>query len=328
MKILITGAAGYIGSVVSERLVAEGHTVYGIDNYENSKPGGAYPGVIFEEGTILDREYLTNFLEMHPVEAVFHFAAEALIPISMQDPGRAFHKNISGSINLVEAMRQTGVKKIIFSSTAAVYGNPRNIPILEDDPLDPVNPYGESKLAFERMLPWYAVAHQIQHVSFRYFNACGATESRGEDRKYENHLIPIALDAALGRRASLSVFGNDYPTPDGTCVRDYIHVSDIAEAHILGLKKLDEVSGKVFSLGNGKGYSILEVIQSVKRVTGVDFEVANAPRRPGDPPTLIASYELARQQLNWNPQIPGLDDMVNSAYQWRKAHPYGYSASS
>ena len=325
MKILVTGAAGYIGSVVSERLLSEGHTVYGIDNFENSKPGGPYPGITFQEGSILDRDWLIDYMKANPVDAVFHFAAEALIAVSMENPGRAFNKNVTGSINLVEAMRQSGVQNIIFSSTAAVYGTPRNIPILEDDPLEPVNAYGESKLAFERMLRWYADAHDLRHVSFRYFNACGATESRGEDRVFENHLIPIALDAALGRRESLAVFGSDYPTHDGTCVRDYIHVSDIAEAHILGLKHMEKANGKALSLGNGKGYSILEVIDSVKRVTGNDFKVVMADRRPGDPPTLIASYDRVRELLGWNPQIAGLDEMVESAYKWRLAHPNGYA---
>ena len=325
MKILVTGAAGYIGSVVSERLVSEGHKVLGVDNFDNSKSGGPYPGIEFTEGSILDREWLIDYMRSNPVDAVFHFAAEALIAISMENPGRAFHKNVTGSINLVEAMRLSGVQNIIFSSTPAVYGTPRNIPILEDDPLEPVNAYGESKLVFERLLKWYADAHGLRHVSFRYFNACGATESRGEDRIFENHLIPIALDAALGRRESLSVFGSDYETPDGTCVRDYIHVSDIAEAHILGLKLMDSANGKAFSLGNGKGYSILEVINSVKRVTSRDFKVVMADRRPGDPPTLIASYNRASSMLGWNPKISSLDDMVESAYKWRLAHPNGYA---
>ena len=325
MKILITGAAGYIGSVVSERLSNEGHTVFGIDNYENSKPGGPFPGIRFTECSILDRDGLIDYMKSNPVDAVFHFAAEALIAVSMENPGRAFHKNISGSINLVEGMLQSGVHDIIFSSTAAVYGTPRNIPILEDDPLEPVNAYGESKLAFERLLRWYADANGLRHVSFRYFNACGATESRGEDRVFENHLIPIALDAALGRRESLSVFGSDYPTHDGTCVRDYIHVSDIAEAHILGLRLMDKANGKAISLGNGKGYSIMEVVDSVKRVTGNDFRVVMTDRRTGDPPTLVASYDRAREVLGWTPQISGLDDMVGSAFKWRLAHPNGYA---
>ncbi len=324
MNILVTGAAGYIGSVVSERLISEGHTVYGIDNYDNSKPGGAYPGVNFTEGSILEREWLIDYVAENPVDAVFHFAAEALIPISMADPGRAFHKNITGSINLAEAMIKNNVKNLIFSSTAACYGTPRNIPIKEDDPLDPINPYGESKLAFERMLPWYASAHGLRHVSLRYFNACGATESRGEDRVYENHIIPIALEAIMGKRDHFSVFGTKYPTPDGTCVRDYVHVSDIAEAHILALKEMDIANGKAYSLGSGKGYSVLELIESVRRVTGKDLKVVMGDIRPGDPATLIASYEKIHTDLGWEPKIPELDDMVESAYKWRVAHPNGY----
>ncbi len=328
MRILVTGAAGYIGAVVSERLLAEGHSVLGIDNFDNSKPGGPCPGVEFTEGSVLDREWLIQYMRANPVEAVFHFAAEALIAVSMENPGRAFQKNVSGSINLVEAMRQSEVRDMVFSSTAAVYGNPRNIPIREDDPLDPVNAYGESKLTFERMLKWYADAHGLRHVSLRYFNACGATESRGEDRIYENHLIPIALDAALGRRESLSIFGNDYPTPDGTCVRDYIHVCDIAEAHILALRQMDRANGKAYSLGNGTGYSILEVVDSVRRITGSNFKTVPTARRPGDPATLIASYDRIRTELGWTPHIPGLDDMVESAYKFRHAHPHGYALSA
>ena len=325
MKILVTGAAGYIGSVVSERLLAEGHSVYGFDNFENSKPGGVYPGIHFEEGSLLDLDWLIKFMKDHPVDAVFHFGAEAMIGVSLQNPGQAFRKNVSGSINLAEAMRLSGVRDIIFSSTAAVYGEPRNIPIAEDDPLDPINAYGESKLAFERMLPWYASAHGFRYVTFRYFNACGATESRGEDRVFENHLIPIAIEAALGRRSSLSVFGSDYDTHDGTCVRDYIHVSDIAEAHILGLTQIATCNGQAFSLGNGKGYSILDVVNSVRRVSGKDFEVIMSDRRPGDPPTLIASYDRARTVLGWNQKYPDIDQMVSSAYSWRVAHPNGYA---
>lgn len=325
MRILVTGAAGYIGSVVSERLVNDGYRVFGIDNYHNSKPGGHCPDVEFTEGSILDRGWLVDYLCDHPVDAVFHFAAEALVSVSMENPGLVFQSNITGSINLLEAMLQANVKKIIFSSTAATYGAPRNVPIKEDDPLDPVNPYGESKLAVERLLRWYGGLKGVQHVAFRYFNACGATESRGENRIVETHLIPIALDAAMGKRDVLNIFGNDYPTHDGTCVRDYIHVSDIAQAHILGLRQIDSASGSVFSLGNGKGYSNMDVVDSVRRVTGNDFKVLVADRRPGDPPTLIASYDRASKELGWEPRIPRLDDMVESAYRWRLAHPNGYA---
>jgi len=324
MKILVTGAAGFIGSVVSERLLAEGHQVFGVDNYDNSKPGGVYPGVEFVEGSILDRDWLIDYVKGVSPEAVFHFAAEALIGVSLLDPGRAFYKNVSGSVNLMEAMRQAGVRDLVFSSTAAVYGLPTRMPIEEDDPLEPINAYGESKLAFERMLPWYRSAHGFRTVTLRYFNACGATQSRGEDRIFENHLIPIAIDVALGRKDELQVFGGDYETKDGTCVRDYIHVSDIAEAHILAMKRIETANGSAVSLGNGVGFSILDVISAVKHASGLDLKYRITDRRPGDPPTLIASSRRAQEILGWKPQFPTIEEMAESAFAWRRDHPRGY----
>jgi UDP-glucose 4-epimerase len=265
---------------------------------------------------LLDREWLMATVRQSGVDAVVHLAAEALIDESIRDPGTFFRVNVTGGLNLLDAMAAAGVRRLIFSSTAAVYGEPVEIPIREDAALRPVNAYGESKLAFERALPWYYRAHRIRHVSLRYFNACGATARTGERHEPETHLIPILLDVALGRREAVYLFGTDYDTPDGTCVRDYVHVVDIAEAHLRCLERIDTIEPTAFNLGNGHGYSNREVIAAVERVTGRPVRVIAAPRRPGDPARLVASADRIARELGWRPGNDALDPMIQSAWAW------------
>jgi UDP-glucose 4-epimerase len=317
MKILVTGAAGYIGSVVTERLVEHGHTVVALDNLRHGHRDAVHPAARFIQGDLLDREWLHEQLRRADVDAVVHLAAEALIDESVRDPGRFFRVNVTGGLNLLDAMVASGVTRMIFSSTAAVYGEPEAVPIREDARLQPVNSYGESKLAFERAMAWYQRAHGLRHVSLRYFNACGATARSGERHEPETHLIPILLDAALGRR-SMRLFGTDYDTPDGTCVRDYVHVIDIADAHLLCLKHIDAIEPTAFNLGNGSGYSNRQVIAAVERVTGRSIPVVAAPRRLGDPARLVASADRIARTLGWQPTMPGLESMIDSAWAWHQ----------
>ena len=321
MRIFVTGAAGYIGSVVTERLLEQGHSTVVFDNLSRGHRDAVPAGAEFVEGDLLDRALLESEMRRGRFDAVVHLAAEALIGMSISDPGMFFRTNVIGGINLLEAMVQARVGRMVFSSTCAVYGEPPVVPIDEETPTSPVNPYGESKLAFEKALGWYARAHGIRHVSLRYFNACGATEMSGERHDPETHLIPILLDVALGHRASLQLFGTDYDTLDGTCVRDYIHVQDIADAHVLCLDRLDTLSAAVFNLGNGTGYSNRQVIETVKAVTGRQIPVVEAPRRQGDPPRLVASAARIHRAIGWTPQIGELAAMVDSAWRWRLRHP-------
>ena len=321
MRIFVTGAAGYIGSVVTERLLEQGHSIVAFDNLSRGHRDAVAAGAEFVEGDLLDRARLESELRRGRFDAVVHLAAEALIGLSISDPGMFFRTNVVGGLNLLDAMVQAGVGRIVFSSTCAVYGEPRVVPIDEEAPTSPVNAYGESKLAFEKALGWYARAHGLRHVSLRYFNACGATEMSGERHDPETHLIPILLEVALGHRASVHLFGTDYDTLDGTCVRDYIHVRDIADAHVLCLDRLDTMSAAVFNLGNGTGYSNRQVIDTVKAVTGRQIPVVETPRRPGDPARLVASAERIRRAIGWVPHIPELAAMVDSAWRWRMRHP-------
>jgi UDP-glucose 4-epimerase len=316
MHIFVTGAAGYIGSVVTERLIEHGHTVVAFDSLLHGHRDAVHPAARFIKGDLLDRAQLFDAVRNANVDAVVHLAAEALIDESVRNPGRFFAANMTGGLNLLDAMVAAGVTRLIFSSTAAVYGEPQAIPIPEDARLQPVNSYGESKLAFERALPWYFRAHGIRHVSLRYFNACGATERCGEQHAPETHLIPLVLDVALGRRPAIHLFGSDYDTPDGSCIRDYVHVRDIADAHIRCLEHIDRIEPTAFNLGNGMGYSNRQVIAAVERVTGRHVKVVEAPRRPGDPARLVADAARIGRELGWSPALPDLDSMIASAWAW------------
>lgn len=326
MRILVTGGAGYIGSVVTEQLIEQGHDICVLDTLKYGFRDAVHPSARFVRGDLLDRASLVGLLRDHRTEAVAHLAAEAFIDDSVRDPALFYRVNTCGGLGLLEAMAEAGVSRLVFSSTASVYGHPETAPIPEDAPLVPCSPYGDSKLAFERMLPWFHGAHGIRHVSLRYFNACGASTGCGESRKRETHLIPIALGAALGQRDGLELFGTDYDTEDGTCVRDYIHVTDIARAHVLALEAMDRVGARAYNLGTGRGHSNREVIQTVKDVTGLDFAVRVGARRSGDPATLVADASRIGRELGWTPRVSRLREMVETAWAWRVAHPRGYAA--
>ncbi len=325
MRILVTGGAGYIGSVVTEQLLASGHQVTVFDNLKSGHRASIHPNATIIEGDLLNSADLDAAFKTAQPEGICHLAGEIAVGESMTDPGLHFQNNLVGSLNLADAMVRHGTKKIVFSSTAAVYGYPDEIPISENAPKQPVNVYGETKLAFERALRWYGEIHGIRHISLRYFNACGASERCGEYRDKESHIIPLLLEVALGKRGHFSIFGSDYPTPDGTCVRDYIHVEDIAQAHILALEALDEIRSDAFNIGIGAGSSNRQVVEAVRHSTGHPIPTNEAHRRPGDPPTLIATADRIRATLGWEPKYSELQSMVDSAWAWRKKHPEGYS---
>ncbi len=325
MRVFVTGGAGYIGSVVTERLIESGHEAVVFDNLQSGNRGAVHPEARFIQGDLLDAEGLKRAVEESKAEAVIHLAAEALIDESVRNPGRFFSVNVTGGLNLLEAMRACGIDKMVFSSTAAVYGEPRQIPIQEDDPHEPVNAYGESKLQFERIMAWYRRSFGLKHISFRYFNACGATEKFGEWRKRETHIIPLLFEVVLGQRTGFTLFGTDYDTPDGTCIRDYVHVFDIAEAHVQALGQIERIGAGAYNLGSGKGDSNLQVIRAVGKITGRDVPYANGDRRLGDPARLVASNESAVQELGWQPRYTDLESMVESAWKWREKYPQGYS---
>lgn len=321
MNVLVAGGAGYIGSVAVEELLKAGHNVVVYDNLSKGHRAAVHPDARFVEGNLADRECLLSALK--GCDAVLHFAADSLVGESMKDPGKYFRNNIGNTLALLDAMREAGVCKIVFSSTAAVYGEPTRIPISEADPHLPTNPYGESKLIIERILRWYEKIHGFRYAVLRYFNAAGASQRCGEDHSPESHLIPIILQVALGKREKLDIFGNDYPTPDGTCVRDYVHVIDLASAHILALGALDRGSC-TYNLGNGKGFSVGEVVDVARKVTGHAIPVVMSPRRSGDPAELVASSDAIRRDLGWQPQHAKLEDIVASAWEWHRHHPNGY----
>ncbi len=325
MKILVTGAAGYIGSVVTELLIGQGHSIVALDSLSYGHRAAVHPAAKFVQVDLLDAQGLKAVFEAEKFDAVVHLAARALIDESIRNPGIFFQVNVTGGINLLEAMIATDVKRIVFSSTAATYGQPEQIPIVEDAPKNPVNSYGESKLAFERIMAWYRRSYGLCHVSLRYFNAAGATQERGEWHIPETHLIPIVFEAALGEREAMHLFGTDWETRDGTCVRDYVHVVDIAGAHLLALEQIDTLGSRAYNLGHGSGYSNLEVIEAVRKVTGREVKVIAAERRAGDPATLIASSDLIRRELGWNPKYPDLETIIETAWRWRQAHPRGYA---
>jgi UDP-glucose 4-epimerase len=323
MNILVTGGAGYIGSVVAERLLESGHTPIIYDDMSKGHREAVLPEALLVVGDLTDRRKLEDCLRSNRVEAVIHMAASSLVGESMTIPSRYFRNNTVAGIDLLDGMIACGVTRIVFSSSAAVYGEPETTPITEDSMQRPTNPYGESKLAFEKVLHWYDRAYGIKYASLRYFNAAGATARLGEHHNPETHLIPIVLSCALGQRAEVAVFGDDYQTADGTCVRDYIHVADLADAHILALGALDRGS-RIYNLGNGNGYSVNEVIEAARRITGQKIPARIAPRRAGDPGVLVASSDLIKRELDWNPKHFELDAIIKSAWEWHLAHPRGY----
>ena len=324
MSVLVTGGAGYIGSVAVERLLAEGEKVVVLDSLVTGHRAAVSTGATFIHGDILDRDLVRHVLVDHEVDTVMHFAAFIEVGESCKNPRKYFQNNTVGAMTLLETMLETGVDRFILSSTAAVYGSPDRVPITEDMPARPINPYGLSKRMVEQVLEWYARAHGLRYVALRYFNASGATETHGEAHDPETHLIPNVLLAAEGKK-EIVVYGNDWNTPDGTCIRDYIHVVDLAEAHLLAMRHLRNGGGSdYFNLGNGEGYSVLEVVEAVKRVTGRDVPLAFGERRAGDPERLIASSEKARRVLRWQPTRGDIDTIVRDAWNWRQAHPAGW----
>ncbi|MFV9510571.1 UDP-glucose 4-epimerase GalE [Tepidibacillus sp. LV47] len=326
MAILVTGGAGYIGSHTVLLLQHKGEEVIILDNLQKGHKD-AILSEHFYHGDIRDSELLDQIFTEHSINAVIHFAANSLVGESVAKPLDYYENNVLGTYHLVRKMVEYGVMKMVFSSTAATYGEPQNIPIQEDDPTLPTNPYGETKLAIERMLKWSDQAYGLKYVILRYFNAAGADpEGRiGEDHTPETHLIPIILQVALGRRENVSIFGDDYPTPDGSAIRDYIHVMDLAEAHYLALQKLNNTNESgIYNLGNGKGFSVKEVIEVCRKVTGHPIPAVVAPRRAGDPAILIASSEKARKELGWKPQYPTLEDIIQDAWNWHRFHPNGF----
>jgi UDP-glucose 4-epimerase len=327
MRVLVTGAAGYIGSVATDLLLDNGFDVVAVDDLSNGHRGAVNERAVFVQLDMLDTAALTQVLRRHRCDAAFHFAAEALIPVAVRDPGRAWRLNLSGTLSLCSAMVAADVRKLVFSSTAAVYGTPAEMPITEAAPTAPINAYGDSKLAGERMLANFALAHGIEYVALRYFNVCGATPLRGEDRPIETHIIPIALDVALGRVPRLTIFGTDYPTPDGTCVRDYVHVADIAGAHLSALAKLGTLPQRAYNVGIGKGFSVLEVVRAAEQACGTTIRSELGPRRDGDPPTLLADPAAFTRDTGFRPAVTSLDRMVGDALAWRRAHPHGYGGS-
>ncbi len=326
MRILVTGGAGYIGSVTVEMLLASGHGVVVLDNLTRGHREAVAREARFVQGDVRETESVAGLLGEERIDCVMHFCASSLVGESMAHPERYFTNNVTGMVSLLDAMTAANVPRIIFSSSAAVYGEPEQVPIEEEASVRPTNPYGETKAIAERLLSWMRQVHGLRYATLRYFNAAGASQERGEDHTPETHLIPLALAAAAGESPPLPVFGRDYPTPDGTCVRDYIHVRDLAAAHIRALERLDSLEETTFNLGNGAGYSVLEVIRSVERVTGRPVPVEDAPRRAGDPARLVASSARARAALGWDPQLGELDRIVSDAWQWKLRFPRGYAS--
>lgn len=323
MRVLVTGGAGYIGSVVVEELLRAGHETFVLDNLSKGFRQAVHPEAKLFVGDLLDTEAVRHCLAESKAEAVIHMSAASLVGESVHNPAKYYQQNVIAGLNLLDVMLEFAVPRLVFSSTAAVYGEPAQQPITEDCLLSPTNPYGATKLAFENALRWYEAAYGLRYVSLRYFNAAGATELFGECHQPETHLIPLLLQVVKGTKSSLQVYGNDYPTPDGTCVRDYVHVADLARAHVLALEDLS--CNRIYNLGcGGDGYSVLEVVDSVRRVTHLPVSLDFVPRRVGDPPVLVASSSLIQQELNWKPKFQDLDDIIDSAWSWLQRFPSGY----
>ncbi len=321
MKIFVVGGAGYIGSVCTELLLNKGHQVAIFDNLSEGHRGAVDSRANFVQGDLADRRQIDAAISSARPDAVMHFAAYALVGESMQNPSKYFHNNICNGLNLLDAMVAASVRRIVFSSTCAIFGPPERVPIDETAQPRPINPYGESKLAFEKILRWYNEIHGMKFVCLRYFNASGATEKFGEDHRPETHLIPTVLQVALGEKPNVEIYGTDYDTPDGTCIRDYIHILDLAEAHILAL---DAGASGCYNLGTGGGSSVREVIETCRRISGRKIETIDKPRRPGDPPRLIASSEKIKKELGWCPQFESLEAIIESAWKWHLKFPRGY----
>ena len=328
MSILVTGAAGYIGSVCSEVLISRGMPVIALDSLLEGHRGAVPPGATFCQVDLADRAQLEAVFTKHKVDAVMHFAAEALVAKSVREPSIFYATNVASGVNLLDAVTRHAVKKFIFSSTAATYGEPEIVPIPEDHPKAPINPYGKSKLTFEQILVDYKLYTGLKYVTLRYFNAAGASSTCGENHRVETHLIPRVLDAAAGSLPHVDVFGTDYPTPDGTCVRDYIHVLDIADSHVRALEEIDRVTGEAFNVGNSRGFSILEVIDAAERITGRKIPRKLGPRRPGDPAVLVASKEKLKRVLGWEASHSSLEEIIQSAWTWKQKHPNGYAQNA
>ncbi|GAC1617247.1 MAG: UDP-glucose 4-epimerase GalE [Candidatus Acidiferrum sp.] len=328
MNILVTGAAGYIGSICSEVLLARGFGVVALDNLQEGHRAAVPSGAQFCLADLSVREQVEQIFSQHKIDAVMHFAGEALVGKSMREPSTFYAANIGNGINLLDAMTRHGVNKLIFSSTAATYGEPQIIPIPEEHPKVPINPYGKSKLVFEQILADYRGYTGLNYVSLRYFNAAGASGERGEAHREETHLIPRVLEAALGSSPHAEVFGTDYPTPDGSCVRDYIHVLDIADSHVRALEEIQRVAGEAFNVGNSQGYSIFEVIYAAEQATGRKIPRKLSPRRPGDPAVLVASKEKLKRTLGWEAGHSSLKEIIGSAWTWKQKHPNGYGENT
>ena len=323
MKILVVGGAGYIESVCTELLLDEGHAVAVFDNLSEGHRAAIDSRANFFEGDLAKLEKIRSTLAAFQPDAVMHFAASALVGESMQDPSKYFRNNIGHGLNLLDGMIATGANKLVFSSTCAIFGPPERLPIDETLPKQPINPYGESKLAFEKILRWYSEIHGLRFVSLRYFNAAGASEKFGEQHRVETHLIPNVLQVALGKKPHVEIYGTDYDTPDGTCIRDYIHILDLSQAHILAL---DARKSEFYNLGTGGGTSVREVIDACRKITGHKVPVMEKPRRPGDPPRLVAASEKIQRELGWQPKFQNINAIVESAWKWHQRFPDGYGA--
>lgn len=323
-RVLVTGGAGYVGSVCCLRLLEQGHEVTVVDDLSTGYAAAVPQDAVFHQLDIGNRTELAKVLGMNQFDAVFHFAAKALIPESVANPGVFFDSNVASGIALLETMRAAGIKRFVFSSSAAVYGSPLSVPIDEDHPKDPVNSYGETKLMLERALFWYAAAYGWTVVAFRYFNACGGTATMGENHHPETHIIPLLLDTAAGERPFFEIYGSDYSTPDGTCLRDYVHVLDIAEAHLLALQVPEKEAFSAYNIGTGTSYSVRQICQVVEQELGKSVTLKTGPRRPGDPAILCANPQRLMRELGWCPRSSDLRTIVRTAWDWKRRNPHGY----
>jgi UDP-glucose 4-epimerase len=321
--VFVTGGAGYIGSICTEQLLNAGYRVAVFDNLSEGHRAAVDARADFFEGDLADRDVVQRALKRSKATAVMHFAAKALVGESMLDPSKYFQNNVAAGLNLLDAMVAEGVKRFVFSSTCATFGMPEKMPLTEEMPQCPINPYGESKLLFERILRWYGKIHEMRFIVLRYFNAAGATERFGEDHRIETHLIPNVLKVALGQKEAVEIYGTDYATPDGSCIRDYIHILDLAQAHLLAL---EASQSNFYHLGTGEGTSVKEVIDCCRRITGHTIPVVEKPRRPGDPARLIGSSDKIKKELGWEPHYQNIEKIVKSAWAWHQRHPRGYAS--